>query len=408
MRILKGLACMAALAALDAGRAEASGPQHADERIAIIDTAWDTRPFLDALKARGVRVVGRYYARCDQMAMGLTEKRLIDQGPPQDPESEVAQLLDAGFAILSIYQFHNNAPAKFQGRNRAGAPLPDGSCQPGSEPRDARAEARLDADAAVAQARRVKQPPGSAIYFGVDFALSPSDNETQARLVAYFQGVEEILSAAGYRTGAYGSGLALEVLREARTSDGRSPLIAYAWLSASRAFPGTSAMHRTGAWDLFQNQVNREWFGQPRGGQACSRGLPVDTNVQNAARHGGIGAWTADGVFALDVARTRAIMDARRFACDGNAILRRTAASAQGDAVSPQVCAYGRVQSLPPRIDFANSARIGAVQGRMIQVDVDDDGRFDGWTWRGNLTADFRDKPDWIFRKTARLRQTCR
>ncbi len=380
----------------------------AEDRIAIIDTAWDTRPYLDQLQARGVTVIGRYYARCSQAAMGLTEKRLIDQGLPDDPGSEVAQILSRGMAILSIYQYFNNSPAKFEGRSRAGDILPDAACRPTLQARGVSEEARLDAEAAVRQARRMGQPTGSAIYFGVDFALDARDGETRQRMVTYFQVVEEILSAEGYRLGAYGSGLAQTILRAARTRDGQRPLIAFSWLSASRAFPGISAVHRSGEWHLFQNQVNREWFGAPSGDGTCSPGLPIDTNVQNARHADDVGFWGADGGYHVPPRRTAAIEGARRFACNGDAIIRRTQASGVSDRMRRHTCAGGRYDARPDRIDFANAVRLGAAHGELVEVDVDDDGVFDGWTWVGNLTADFGAKPDWIFERRARRNATCR
>ncbi|WP_439122687.1 hypothetical protein [Marivita sp.] len=103
-------------------------PAIAETRVAIIDTAYDTRPYLDRLKERGVTVIGRYYARCDQPEYGLTQKRLINQGRPSDPNSEIAQMFAKGFAVLSVYQYYSNTPNKFRGQNRDGKALPDANC----------------------------------------------------------------------------------------------------------------------------------------------------------------------------------------------------------------------------------------------------------------------------------------
>lgn len=101
----------------------AAAPARADSRAAIIDAAWDTRPYIKDLKARGVQVIGRYLARCPQPERHIPEKRLIDQGPVTDPGSEVRQILDNGMAILSIYQYNNDSKHKFSGRDRDGKPL---------------------------------------------------------------------------------------------------------------------------------------------------------------------------------------------------------------------------------------------------------------------------------------------
>jgi len=378
-----------------------AGPALADTRAAIIDTAWDTRPFIGDMKAAGIQVVGRYLARCPQPERSIPEKRLIDQGPYNDRGSEVRQLLDNGFAILSIYQFNNDSKNKFLGRDRNGKPLPDGSCRATNKPRTPRQEAALDARAAVEQAKALGQPAGSAIYFGVDIAFSASDATTRKAMVEYFAEVRKVLRRARYQLGAYGNGDALAVLQKGK-------LIDHAWLSASRAYPGTTAFHNTSAWHLFQSGVNLEFFGGAPG--ACKPGLPLDVNVKNkrfASRP--LGFWTKKGTIRLAPARTRAVYDARRFACDGDARLRRSASSGPRDLLSAEKrCRGRRTVSHAKTIDFANAARVGRRSGDVIEVDYDDDGTFDGWTAVSNLTGSFAQKPEWIFSRAARSRARCR
>lgn len=237
------------IAALLVGLAAPSASRAEDTRAAIIDTAWDTRPHIAALKENGVLIVGRYLARCPQPERNLPEKRLKDQGPATDPNSEVSRILAAGMGILSIYQYNNDSKNKFLGRDRDGNPLPDAACRPTERERTPTAEAELDARAAVTQARALGQPSGSAIYFGVDIAFDRRDTETRRAMLEYFREVRRILSRARYRLGAYGNGDALEVLLD-------EELIDYAWLSASRAFPGSTRFHNSGRWHFFQNRVN--------------------------------------------------------------------------------------------------------------------------------------------------------
>ena len=372
-----------------------------DTRVAIIDTAYDTRPFLDQIKAKGVAVIGRYYARCDQPEYGLTQKRIINQGLPNDPRSEIAQMFAQGFAMLSIYQYYNNSGEKFRGRTRDGKVLPDANCNWSGFARTVEEEARLDVDAAISQARSVGQPAGTAIYFGVDFNFADSDRETIDLMVRYFRVLRRSMVAAGYKLGAYGSGRALEILQE---SDGG--LIDYAWISASRAFAGTSEFHRSGNWNLFQNQVDREWFGQAAAG-ACTRGLPLDTNVQNMFQDPDVGFWRAGQPYVVDEDRIFDIFATRRFACDGDAVVRRTKTSPSTDVVGKTGCKGGKAQTVYDKIDFANAARVGDIHDKLIEVDVDDDGEFDGWTWYGNLTGHFGYKPDWIFATAQRNSASC-
>ena len=89
-------------------------------RIAIIDTSKNTRAHLDALAAAGVRVIGRYFARCPQA--GLEEKRLIGNAG----EADAILAHPARFGVLSIYQFYNNSPLKFSGQRETTCRLPNG------------------------------------------------------------------------------------------------------------------------------------------------------------------------------------------------------------------------------------------------------------------------------------------
>ena len=371
----------------------------ADTRVAIIDTAYDTRPYLDRLRESGVAVIGRYYARCDQPEYGLTEKRLINQGRPNDPQSEIAQIFAKGFAMLSIYQYYSNTPNKFRGQNRDGTPMPDANCTWTGAGRSVEQEAELDVQAAIAQAQALGQPRGTAIYFGVDFNFTDGDTETIDLMLRYFRVIRARMEAAGYRTGAYGSGHAHQILRAER-------LIDYSWISASRAFSRTSAFHRSGDWHLFQNQVDREWFGA-KGSGGCTRGLPLDTNVQNMFQDADIGFWTAGQSYVVDEGRIFDIFATRRFACDGDAVVRRDRTSSASDVLRKSGCKAGRAETMAPKIDYANAARIGEVHDTLVQVDLDDDGAFDGWTWLGNLTGHFGYKPDWIFDTARRNGQSC-
>jgi hypothetical protein len=371
-----------------------------DARIAIIDTPWDTRPFIADLRAAGVQVVGRYYSRCPQPERSLPEKRLIDQGDVNDPRSEVRQLLDNGFAILSIYQYNNDSPNKFFGKDMEGRPLKDGSCRPSTSARSAAEEATLDANAAVAQAKALGQPRGSAIFFGVDIRFDRNDPTIRGAVLDYMRTVRGILRRAGYDLAAYGNGDAIEVLE----AEG---LITHAWLSAARSYPGTTRVHNKGTWQLFQSGVNLEWFSGTPG--SCRAGLPLDVNVQNARfATQPIGFWTRRGEAMVDAGRTRAIYAARRFACDGDARIRREANSGPRELISsvPR-CVGRRTQRHPETVDFANAARIGRVSGDVAEVDHDDDGTFDGWTALSNLTPSFDTKPAWIGSRDARRAARC-
>ena len=379
----------------------------AETRVAIIDTAFDTRPFLDQLQRNGVQVIGRYYARCAQPESGnwARAKRLIDQGDMRDGRSEISEISRRGMAILSIYQYYSNHPNKYLGQTKDGKALPDESCNWGAaRPRTPSEEARLDARAAISQARALGQPSGTAIYFGVDFRLDEDDRATQSSLLSYFTTLHREIRGAGYRLGAYGSGLSLSLLQ----NDG---LIDHAWIMASSSFPGSSAFHRSLKWNLFQNEVNQEWFGEPRGGATCSHGMPVDTNVQNPSLGNDIGFWQPGrGAYAVPARRTNDVFNTRRLACNGDAIVREAVTSHQSDLTTAQMCQSGKRQSVGTQIPYVTSVRVNPTNAtsKLIQVDVNDDGTWDGWTWTGNLTPGYRNKPEYIFAKGARDAASCR
>jgi hypothetical protein len=303
-----------------------------------------------------------------------------------------------GFAVLSVYQYYSNTPNKFRGQNRDGTALPDANCNWTGVGRSVEEEAELDVQAAIFQAQALGQPRGTAIYFGVDFNFTESDTETIEGMTRYFRVIKSRMDAAGFRTGAYGSGHAHQILRNAG-------LIEYSWISASRAFSRTSAFHRSGDWHLFQNQVDREWFGGR--GSVCQRGLPLDTNVQNMFQPADVGLWRAGERYFVDEGRTFDIFATRRFACDGDAVVRRDKGSSSLEVAQMSACKAGQVKRLSPKIDFANAARVGEATDTLIEVDVDDDGEFDGWTHHSNLTAHFGFKPDWIFETARRNATSC-
>jgi len=377
-----------------------SGAAAADTRPMIVDAAWDTRPHIDGLRDAGVMVVGRYLARCPQPERQLPQKRLIDQGPVTDPDSEVRRLLDNGFAILSIYQYNNDSRFKFQGKDKNGKPLKDAACRDAIRARTPSQEARLDAGAAVIQAKALGQPKGSAIYFGVDIAFSKADRETRKNLLEYMREVRKMVRRAGYRLGAYGNGDALRLL-----TDGK--LVDHTWISASRAFPGTTEFHNSGDWHVFQKGVNLEWFAGRPGG--CRHGLPLDTNIKNARFADlPLGFWRREGPIRLPPARTREIFGTHRFSCDGDARIRRTARSGPGDTIDrTRVCRRGRATAHRKTIDFANAVRLGRRAGSLVEVDYDHDGTMDGWTSMSNLTPDFAKKPAWIFDARQRSAARC-
>jgi hypothetical protein len=117
-------------------------------------------------------------------------------------------------------------------------------------------EAQLDARAAVAQAKLVGQPAGTAIYFGIDFDL---ETERSEQVIQYFTIISNALRDQGYLVGVYGSGAALALLKAERHKAGRyvdQPLVNFTWLNAARGHSGAADFYNRGEWDLFQSRID--------------------------------------------------------------------------------------------------------------------------------------------------------
>jgi hypothetical protein len=94
----------------------------------------------------------------------------------------------------------------------------------------------------------IGQPPGSAIYFAVDYNAAQDDID--GPISSYFTGVHAGLFAAGggqllYQVGVYGSGLCCRRVRERGAA-------AFSWLSQSTAFAGSADYARALQYDLIQ------------------------------------------------------------------------------------------------------------------------------------------------------------
>jgi hypothetical protein len=104
-----------------------------------------------------------------------------------------------------------------------------------------------DALAAYRQAKGIGQPPGSAIYFAVDFNAGEPD--IRGPVDQYFRGVYAGFYAASggfsaYRIGVYGSGAVCDYLKRMRLAE-------YAWLSNSTAWFGYD---RFADWNIRQGK----------------------------------------------------------------------------------------------------------------------------------------------------------
>jgi hypothetical protein len=323
--------------------------------VAIIDTPNNAAKVATKLSAENVKVVVRFFARKPQG--GLREKIMASDNNIIDGVREPTILIRNGLSIVSLYQYRNNLPAKFlSGLEDTGS---------------AKAEVAADAKAAVEQAKLVGQPEGSAIYFGIDFNLIPNRNVVDA-VIEYFRVINQTVGSR-YSIGIYGNGFVNRILRDEK-------LVSYNWLSASRSHEETVDFYNSGRWHLFQNRVDCRWFG-PR--DKCSIGLDVDTNLQNP-RVSDIGAWGAGGVHQ---SRNQTIFDQRRFAVRTTSIFRES--GGRGGLIDRDHCNSGN------RIPRNGNARIIAQSGDWSSVDIDEDGRPDGYVRTSDLTSNLATMPPW-------------
>ncbi len=323
--------------------------------IAIIDTPNNAAKVASKLSAQNVKVVVRFFARKPQP--GLREKVMASDGNMIDGVREPTILIRNGLSIVSLYQYRNNLPEKFlKGLEDTGS---------------AKAEVAADAKAALDQAKLVGQPEGSAIYFGVDFNVNRATAEP---VLEYFRAIGQTVGSR-YAIGVYGNGFVNRILREEK-------LAAYNWISASRSHEETVDFYNSGQWHLFQNQVDRRWFGPPG---KCSTGLDVDTNLQNP-NASSIGAW---GAGELDRSRNQNIFDQRQFAIRATSVVQQTADGGGGGLIDRQSC---KPDSRVPR--NAN-VRILGQSGAWAGVDIDEDGNVDGQVRASDLTSNLATMPPW-------------
>ncbi len=326
----------------------AMGQPNDPASIAIIDTPHNAARVASELAAQNVKIVVRFFARKPQP--GLREKVMASDGNMIDGVREPTLLIRRGLSIVSLYQYRNNLLEKFlRGLEDTGSP---------------RAEAAADAKAALDQARLVGQPEGSAIYFGVDFNVTRPTSEP---VLEYFRVVSRTVGSR-YAIGIYGNGFINRMLRQEK-------LAVYNWISASRAHEETVDFYNSGHWHLFQNQVDRRWFGMPG---KCSTGLDVDTNLQNP-NVAGIGAW---GAGEVDRSRNQKIFDQRRFAIRETPVIQDNNRQSLGCKSDMRVPRNANIRIL--------------VQSRVwADVDIDEDGNPDGRVRTADLTSDLATMPPW-------------
>jgi hypothetical protein len=163
-----------------------------------IDMAIDASDALNEIKDSQLDFVARYY-------------RNPTSRWPTLSAGEAQRLSSLGVKIVAVWEWHSHDPAYFS-----------------------YSSGYSDATSAYTQAKAISQPPGSAIYFAVDYNAPGSD--IAGPIQQYFQGVAAGLAAAGgrseYKVGVYGSGAVCDAMK-------RAGLAQYTWLTGSTAWAGT-------------------------------------------------------------------------------------------------------------------------------------------------------------------------
>ena len=368
---------------------------HASQSV-LIDSHEKPRPnVLPKLRAAGVEIIGRYLGRCRQGHKGHWRWTVLLAHGGAHRRAEVNAILDAGFGIMSFYQYKAgdaDGPRKFahglgeqhdptRCENTAAAARFPVSDSPEKE-------GILDAQAAVKQAHELGQPAGTAIYFAADFNFDKTNPAMVNGVLKYFRQVRAELSKKenGYLVGGYGNGDVLGMLLG--DNPAREKLIDLAWLSPSPAHHGSSKFHNTGRWNVIQSASDNKVAYTGTG--ECFD-FEYDADVQNAASTSSyIGAWTRAGRYFVTPARTHAIYQQRRFVCDIGAV-----------APGPRISKCGQAQPLSctKNFCFARVARIKPQDGPgvvpTLSIDLADRGRFNGRSPAANLTVSLATKPLW-------------
>jgi hypothetical protein len=189
--------------------------------------------YLTKMREIGVHTIIRYYDHTNETLRGKTlrlrEKELIQRN---------------GLNLAVVFQHKSNRITSFTADR-----------------------GRRDADRSLHLTGVLSQPRGTAIYFGVDGGWSrAADLE---KIKTYFQTAKPIINRAGFKMGAYGSGLACKMLLD-------HDLAEFCWLSNATSWPGFQDFYRSQRWSMRQTL--------PR---TCA-GFEADFNVVNP-RHSDFG-----------------------------------------------------------------------------------------------------------------------
>lgn len=288
--------------------------------IRIIDASKNLTRSAKQVADAGVTTVIRFYTRLEN----------LDHGPYQNAalsKAELNALEDQRIAVATVFQY-------FSG----------GSGRTFQEP----TKKIYDVRDAVKNADNMKQPEGSAIYFGADFDLASGDREKNILAIKqYFQYAQKEVAKSGRKIGVYGCGKTCEILAEEQWD-------MYYWLSASVAYWRTAEFYNSGNWHLFQTKTD---LARPYG--------EIDTNVLNP-KFTSFGQWRSDGSLVTEPAAvSKRILDARRFVAPKRIQL-------FSDPLNPDQTLIPLEGAELSRASFGRSVRVMCQEGGALGVSLDE------------------------------------
>src|SRR5262249_9557808 len=212
--------------------AVAGPPCKAGQNYGAVDISYPVNDkFLKNVKSIGISTIIRYYDWVQETLKGKTLTR-----------AELALIKRNALNVAVVFQHHNDSTTTFETKGRG----------------------RTDAKRSLYLARSLNQPPGSAIYFGVDgvdghFQVGggATDKFGLNLITRYFEEIKNEFSTnkSGYSIGVYGSGLVCKQILN-------RGLAKYCWLANAKSLTEYNRFERSGRWSLKQFVPTKECFGE--------------------------------------------------------------------------------------------------------------------------------------------------
>lgn len=180
--------------------------------------------------------------------MTITRNKVFDTFQPSNLLTEVDKFVEDGYSAAGVYYFRSSG---FKERMtwQLAAELSKHlwlvsvweNGRPTSPAYFSSIMGFHDGSEAMGEAKIIRQPLRTPIYFAVDYDASIDDLPA---IRDYFLSVNKMLKGQ-YHVGAYGSGLVLGYLRD-------EGLINYTWLSQSHGFAGYDNLLKSGGVNIIQ------------------------------------------------------------------------------------------------------------------------------------------------------------